>query len=570
MKDKKTILLICAAGASTSLLAQKMKKGLHEDEQWIFEAKPISELPLVVAKYDMILIAPQIGYDRRKIEELAAPYEDIKILDINPDAFASGKADAILDQIRLAVNGAAGCVTLKNDERGIEMSETAGKKTFMDKMSDWMQKYIVPIGMKISNQRHLASIRDGLTVLIPATIIGGIAILIAVPPIPATITEPSNFFYAFLLAWKAFAAANASVLMIPYYMTIGIIAVYVVCGVSYTLAKSYKMDGINNMIASLLVYLCVSGAVDLETTSLKIGKLGAAYMFSAMLVAIITVEITHFFEKRHIVIKLPDSVPPNVAAPFNVLLPLGFTVILMLLVDAGLTAWTGAGFASLVYTIFQPLMRATGSLPSVLLINILMTTFWFFGIHGANMLSVVTTPITTAALAANAEAVVNGETLPYIYAGAMNSVFGNWITYNVILLVIFLWCKSNQARSIAKVAIVPSLFNINEPSIFGLPTVLNVYTYIPLLLCGIINTTVYYLCAAANIVGRFYITLPFTVPGPLQAFLATGDAKTIILWALLFVVDIPIVYPFIKTYDKQLVEQEKENAEKQEAEKQAA
>lgn len=65
--------------------------------------------------------------------------------------------------------------------------------------------------------------------------------------------------------------------------------------------------------------------------------------------------------------------------------------------------------------------------------------------------------------------------------------------------------------------------------------------FIPLLLCGIINTTVYYLCAAANIVGRFYITLPFTVPGPLQAFLATGDAKTIILWALLFVVDIPIV-----------------------------
>jgi PTS system cellobiose-specific IIC component len=116
----------------------------------------------------------------------------------------------------------------------------------------------------------------------------------------------------------------------------------------------------------------------------------------------------------------------------------------MLLIDSGLTAWTGAGFASLVYTIFQPLMKATGSLPSVLLINFLMTTFWFFGIHGANMLSVVTTPITTAALAANAEAVANGTSLPYIYAGAMNSVFGNWITYNVILLVIFLFCKSTR------------------------------------------------------------------------------------------------------------------------------
>jgi PTS system cellobiose-specific IIC component len=148
--------------------------------------------------------------------------------------------------------GPADDTTFENNERGTKMSETAGKKSFMDKMSDWMQKYLVPIGMKISNQRHLASIRDGLTVLIPATIIGGIAILIAVPPFPATITEPSNFFYAFLLGWKAFAAANASVLMIPYYMTIGIIAVYVVCGVSYQLATTYKMNGINSMVASLI------------------------------------------------------------------------------------------------------------------------------------------------------------------------------------------------------------------------------------------------------------------------------------------------------------------------------
>ena len=282
-------------------------------------------------------------------------------------------------------------------------------------------------------------------------------------------------------------------------------------------------------------------------------------MFSAMIIALLTVEINHFFSSHNIVIRLPDSVPPNVAAPFNVLIPLYVTVIAMLVIDGVLTAFTGAGIANLVYTVFQPFMRATGSLPSVLLINVLMTTFWFFGIHGANMLAVVTSPITTAALAANAQAVVDGVELPYIYSGAMNSVFGNWITYNVILFVIFVWCKSNQARSIAKVAVVPSVFNINEPSIFGLPTVLNVYTYIPLLLCSMINTGTYYLLASANIVGRFYVTLPFTVPGPLQAFLATGDVKTILLWLVLFIVDIPIVYPFIKTYDKQLVEQEKAN-----------
>ena len=555
MADKKTVLLVCASGSSTSLLVSGMKKNLREDEQWKIEARSINEVPLVIAKYDFVLVAPQVNFVYEKICELARPYGDIRVMMIDADDFAAGDSQSILDMIRHDGNRPV------TDKRGKEkMSETTEKKSLMDRLSDWMQKYIVPVGVKISNQRHLAAIRDGLSVMIPATIIGGIACLIAIPPIPATITEPSNFFFAFLLAWKSFAANFNQYLMIPYYMTIGIISIYVVCGVAYRFATNYGMDGINNMISALLVYLCVSGAVDLENGTLVIGKLGAAYMFSAMIIALLTVEINHFFAAKNIVIKLPDSVPPNVAAPFNVLIPLGFTVIVMITIDGVLTAFTGAGIAGLVYTVFQPFMRATGSLPSVILINILMTTFWFFGIHGANMLSVVTSPITTAALAANAQAVVDGTKLPYIYAGAMNSVFGNWITYNVILLVIFLWCKSNQARSIAKVAIVPSLFNINEPSIFGLPTVLNVYTYIPLLLCGVINTSAYYLLASANIVGRFYVTLPFTVPGPLQAFLATGDVKTILLWFVLFLVDIPIVYPFIKTYDKQLLEQEKANA----------
>lgn len=556
MLKRRTILLICASGASSSLVVNRMKENIPADENWLIEARSYNELPNVVAKYDCILVAPQINYDLKRIEEIVKPYKTIKVLSIDPADFASGNGEAINRMVIDAFDGSV------KTERGKEkMSET--KTTFMDKLQAFMEKYIVPVGMKISNQRHLAAIRDGLTVLIPATIIGGFAILLAVPPIPATITEPSNPFYAFLLAWKSFAGAHAVGLMTPYYLTIGIIAVYVVCGVSYQLAKSYNMNALNNMLAALLVYLCVSGAFDIATASINTGMLGAGYMFSAMLIAIIVVEITRFFQEKNIVIKLPDSVPPNVAAPFNVLLPLAFSVIALMLVDTLLINLTGAGIARLVYTIFQPLMRATGSLPSVLLINFLMTTFWFFGIHGANMLSVVTSPITTAALAANTEAYVAGQPLPYIYAGAMNSVFGNWITYNVILLVIFLFCKSQQARSVAKVAIVPSCFNINEPSIFGLPTVLNVYTYIPLIICSIVNCSTYYLAAAANLVGRFYVTLPFTVPGPLQAFLATGDFKTVILWAILFLIDIPIVYPFIKTYDNQLVKQEQENAANQ-------
>lgn len=441
------------------------------------------------------------------------------------------------------------------------MSETtAQKQSVMDKFQAVMERTVVPIGMKISQQKYLAAIRDGMTVMIPVTIIGGFACLLAVPPVPVGL-EGGNILADFLLAWQAWATANAAILMTPYQMTIGIISIYVVCGVAYQLAKTYQMDGINNMLCALLVFLCVSGAIDLTNSTINMGMLGASYMFGAMIIGLAVVEINHQCIKHNVTIKLPATVPPNVAAPFNVLISMAISVIGFSLLNAACTAITGAGLTALVFTIFQPLLSATGSLPSVLVINIIMTTFWFFGIHGANMVSVVTSPITTAALAANLEAYTAGEPLPYIFAGAVNSVFGNWITYVAILIVIYMFCKSSQLKGIAPVATVPCIFNINEPMIFGIPTVLNVFTYIPLLICSMINFSSYYLLAQAGILGRFYITLPFTVPGPLQAFLATMDWKTVVLYFVLLAVDVIVCIPFLRAYDKTLLDAETADAQ---------
>lgn len=44
---------------------------------------------------------------------------------------------------------------------------------FMNKFQAALEKYVVPVAMKISQQKHLAAIRDGLTILVPITIIGG-------------------------------------------------------------------------------------------------------------------------------------------------------------------------------------------------------------------------------------------------------------------------------------------------------------------------------------------------------------------------------------------------------------
>lgn len=440
---------------------------------------------------------------------------------------------------------------------------------FMARFQLLLEKYVVPVATKISQQRHLAAIRDGLTVLVPITIIGGFAVLLAQPPVETSL-QPTNFFFSFLCMWRDWATAYSSILLIPYNLTIGAISVYVVLGVTYQLCKSYKMDTISNLISVLLVYLCIAGipqsfiSGETNVTAIPLTNLGASGMFTAIVVSILVVEINHLFITKHWVIRLPDSVPPNVAAPFNVLIPGIINLFIFMIFNTFCTLTFGVGISGLIYTAFQPLISATGSLPSIILINILMTTFWFFGIHGANMVGVVITPLTTLGLTLNAEAYAAGKELPSIFAGAVNSVYGGWISYFAVVIVILMFCKSTQARSIAKIASVPAFFNINEPLIFGLPTVLNPFTLICFLICNNINFSIVYFLMDSGFLGKFFVQLPFTVPGPFQAWLASMDVKSILVWIALLILDIVIALPFIKAYDKQLLANEdikKESAE---------
>ena len=94
------ILLVCACGASTSILVEAMKCALKEDEKdWFIEARSSQEVKECVGKYDIILVAPQIRYQKKTLEKLAAPY-GINVLDIDSVAYGTCNGNKILDSIR--------------------------------------------------------------------------------------------------------------------------------------------------------------------------------------------------------------------------------------------------------------------------------------------------------------------------------------------------------------------------------------------------------------------------------------------------------------------------------------
>lgn len=425
---------------------------------------------------------------------------------------------------------------------------------FLEKLEEKMQKVLLPLSTKLTNEPHLAALKNGMTITIALMIIGGFSMLLAVPPVPEGTTN------SFLMGWKSWAAANNGLLMAPFNLTIGIISVYVAFGVTYALAKEYKIEPTSASVLSVFLFWLTSastvGVEGLGNVS-ALDQLGAKGMFYAIIVSFIVCDVMKLFYKSGFKIKLPEQVPSNVSAPFESLIPAVVLTILFVLLNALCVNKTGGNLSTLIFTIIKPLMSASSSLPATLMLSMLLSFFWFFGIHGNNMISGVLTPIATANLANNANVYVTGSGTIQPLAGPFLTVFGNWMTYPAMMLCFFLVAKSASLKSLRKVALVPDLFNINEPLTFGVPVVMNLLIAVPIMIMNMINCTIAYLLISSGAMNGFSVSLPFTVPGIINIFLSSGgDLRSIIVWIGLFALSVVLLLPFVKIYDKQLLREE--------------
>lgn len=424
------------------------------------------------------------------------------------------------------------------------------------KFRDGFDNVFGGLARKMDGSVHLTALRNGMMFTLPFTLLGGIFMILAFPPIPGNL-EGGNIFSDFLLGWQSFAASTPQ-LLIPYYLTIGFMAVYIVLGVSYNLAKSYKLNAIYVSASALFVFLAIAGQPTSSDNGMMMpmGSLDANGMFTGIFIAFFVVEVSRFLIKHNIKIKMPDSVPPMVTAPFEMLIPLTICLISALLLNTGSENLFGHGLVSLVQMAIQPLLTATDSLPSVILVNLLVMGFWFFGIHGASMLATIIGPIQASNLVDNASAYAAGEVIPHVFAGSVKSIFGTVIMYQALLFAVLLFAKSARLKSLAKISLVPNLFNINEPMLFGLPVVMNLTLIVPIIITVIINTATFYILMSADVIGRLVISLTPTIPGPINAYLSTMDWKAPILWIILFAINLAIFTPFVKSYDKEVLTQE--------------
>ncbi len=372
--------------------------------------------------------------------------------------------------------------------------------------------------------------------------------------------------------WKA-GTPIYDLLYLPYELTMGLLGLFMSFTLAYNYAKRLGVKAtIQSGFTSMVCFIMVCAPLETMTTeagttvrALNVASLGANGIFCAILIGLISVRITKFSIDHNWIIRMPDVVPEGILNSFNSIIPSGINIFLwygLAQVISTLTHGT-LTLGSLITTVISTPLSYLVSPIGMIFIVIVYCLSWFFGIHGGSVVFTAIMPIYIAAFATNAELAAAGKELvfnPIFLYGCLTIVGGSGNT--LPLCVMGLKSKSKQINAVAKASLVPGLFNINEPAIFGFPIMYNPILLIPFILNSLVIMGFMYIGYTFQLIGLPQVLIMTTLPVGIQQFMSTLDWRNLVFVALMFPVAYFIYLPFYKVYEKQCIaKEEAENAE---------
>jgi PTS system cellobiose-specific IIC component len=189
-----------------------------------------------------------------------------------------------------------------------------------------------------------------------------------------------------------------------------------------------------------------------------------------------------------------------------------------------------------------------------------MTFFYTLGISHW-LWNGIKTPIYMAGIAANVEAVSQGlaatniATNEAVFTAGLITMGGMGATLTLNLLMAF--SKSKGLKTIGRLTILPSVFNINEPLMYSAPVVMNPLLMVPMWINSIVGPIVVWIAMRSG-----FLNIPSKmiqvgqIPAPLSSVMITEDLRAVIIYVILFVLYLAIWYPFFKVYEKQRMNEE--------------
>ncbi|ELY3835349.1 PTS sugar transporter subunit IIC [Cronobacter turicensis] len=414
-----------------------------------------------------------------------------------------------------------------------------------------IENKITPLAGAMGSQRHVVAIRDGFLAALPFMIIGSFLLVFIFPPF-----SPDTQI-GFCRAWLDISLKYRDQLMLPFNLSMGVMTFFISVGIGASLGKHYQLDPIMTGLLAFMAFLLVAAPY-------KDGQISTQYfsgqgIFTALITAIYASEMYAFLKRHNITIRLPKEVPTGVARSFEILIPVVVIVFTLHPLNLLIESTTGMILPEAIMHLLSPLVAASDSLPAILISVLICQILWFAGIHGALIVTGIMNPFWMANLSANQAALAAGQALPHIY------LQGFWDHYLLIggvgstlpLAFLLLRSRAVHLRTIGKMGVVPSMFNINEPILFGAPVIMNPVFFLPFILVPMVNAVLAWTATKLGWLAQVVSLTPWTTPAPIGASWAANWAfSPVVMCLICMVMSALMYYPFVKAYERTLQKQE--------------
>ena len=432
------------------------------------------------------------------------------------------------------------------------------------KVVDRLSEKMLPIVSKMSSQRHLLAIRDSFIVTMPLVMAASVMVLLnALIFSNATVQRILDLSP---LAELASIVNNG---------TMSILAIIVCYNIGWNLATHYIQTGVIDdpsfspvhagilSTAVMFILMSLSSTVTLmdgntaEATGVFLQSLtSSSGLATAMIAALVSTELFIKLAKmKSFKIRMPEGVPPAVAASFNSLVPEIVVILFFSVVVFTLNHTTGLNVPQLIELAIQtPLKAFVLSVPGILFLQFFSDFLWVFGMHGSSILAPIRQAPLLQSIQENMDAFSVGKEIPNIITEPFTNAFGLIGGGGCILplVIAILWAsKRQEQRSIAKFGLTTCLFNITEPIMFGLPVVMNPIYMIPCAIIPSINLVIAYAATSLGIISKTVAAAPWITPPVIQSFIATGgDIRAAVLTVILIILDVFLLLPFVLAANK--------------------
>lgn len=409
-----------------------------------------------------------------------------------------------------------------------------------------IEQRLTPFANMLTRNHHITAMRDSFALAMPFVIVGSLMVPLIFPPFSINIDGRFGTWYLLF----------RPILMPIFELTLGLISLIIAFGASASLAKQYRLPERLAGLTGCLAFLMFIGFKEGTAPNIFLSGMG---MFTALFSSFYSIEIIRFFYKKGWCIRLPQEVPLMTRNSFQLLVPLLVIMLSISVMNTLLQLSTGMMLPNLISEALRPLIIASDTLTAILISLLICQLLWFVGIHGALIVTGIMNPFWMANLSVNQAAMAASQAIPHIY------VQGFWDHYLLIggvgstlpLALLLMRSKAVHLRTIGRMGIVPGMFNINEPILFGAPIIMNPLFFIPFVLVPMVNATLAYFALDFDLVSRVVQMTPWTTPAPIGAsWAANWTFSPVILCLICMATSAVMYFPFLKAYEKQLLEQE--------------